>query len=267
MRLYISLCLLMFSVSVLLCGCSSGPIIDSRTGKPMMVGSRGNPDLGLKSFSVDFLGQYRVKHAFLDGSNISRCYPGSPSGNVRVVMGRGGGEKDSTWRVVRDGIYSWGGEPSTVLIRFFGQKIWNYRYKTMPDGSVQQKKVTWMSFDALCGAEFAGGSFIDFGIRNAASESIETHIKEAVVWVSAVDRDYQSNRFLEAPRTEMRWGNNWTWYRAYMHPQAPYLPAPIWDSVETWMTPIGNSGYYITVNFNFIEAARQKNTEDYQRAR
>ncbi|MSS67749.1 hypothetical protein FHG75_01070 [Xylella fastidiosa subsp. multiplex] len=91
----------LLAASLLLAGCSSGPPIDYRTGKPMMVGSRENPDLGLKSFSVDFLGQYRVKHAFLDGSNISRCYPGSPSGNVRVVMGRGGGEKDSTWRVER----------------------------------------------------------------------------------------------------------------------------------------------------------------------
>ncbi len=28
--------------------------------------------------------------------------------------------------------------------------------------------------------------------------------------------------------------------------------------METWMTPIGNTGYYITVYLNFIEAARQK---------
>ncbi|HHW4673163.1 MAG TPA: DUF769 domain-containing protein, partial [Xylella fastidiosa subsp. pauca] len=34
-----------------------------------------------------------------------------------------------------------------------------------------------------------------------------------------------------------------------------------------WMTPIGDSGYYITVDFNFTESERQSNTEAYQRAR
>ncbi len=36
------------------------------------------------------------------------------------------------------------------------------------------------------------------------------------------------------------------------------MPTPVGDGVEIWMTPIGNTGYYITVTFNFIEAARQK---------
>ncbi|TNV97569.1 hypothetical protein C5H22_00545, partial [Xylella fastidiosa] len=122
------------------------------------------------------------------------------------------------------------------------------------------KVVKGWTFNSLCKAEFAGGNDIYFGIRSAASESIDSHIKDMIWRMTAPDRDYKSNRFLDAPRTETRWGNTWTWYRAYM-------PTPVGDGVEIWMTPIGDTGYYITVTFNFIEAARQKNTEDYQRAR
>ncbi len=39
------------------------------------------------------------------------------------------------------------------------------------------------------------------------------------------------------------------------------------DTMETWMTPIGDTGYYITVNFKFIKSERDSNTENYQRAR
>ncbi len=37
-------------------------------------------------FPVGFLGQYTVKHAFINGINIDRCYPGAPPDHVQVVM-------------------------------------------------------------------------------------------------------------------------------------------------------------------------------------
>ncbi|WP_199275990.1 DUF769 domain-containing protein, partial [Xylella fastidiosa] len=128
-----------------------------------------------------------------------------------------------------------------------------------PDGTPQKKVVKGWTFNALCSAEFAGGNYIGFGIRSAASQSIEEKIQAVTDLVN--ESGIRSKRaFLDPPRTETRWGNTWTWYRAL-------IPTPVGDGVEIWMTPIGDTGYYITVTFNFIEAARQQNTEDYQRAR
>ncbi|MCH7235238.1 MAG: DUF769 domain-containing protein, partial [Xylella fastidiosa subsp. multiplex] len=76
----------LLAASLLLAGCSSGPPIDYRTGKPMMVGPWENRDLSLEYFQLDFLGQYTVKHAFINGINIDRCYPGAPPDHVQVVM-------------------------------------------------------------------------------------------------------------------------------------------------------------------------------------
>ncbi|WP_244126746.1 DUF769 domain-containing protein, partial [Xylella fastidiosa] len=118
-----------------------------------------------------------------------------------------------------------------------------------PDGTPQKQVDKWWSFNPLCKAEFAGGNGIYFGIRSAASESIDSHIKDRVAHLSGPDRHFKGSRFLDPPRTETRWGNTWTWYRAL-------IPTPVGDGVEMWMTPIGNTGYYITVYLNFIEAAR-----------
>ncbi|TVS33171.1 DUF769 domain-containing protein, partial [Xylella fastidiosa] len=214
----------------------------------------------------DFLGQYTVKHAFINGINIDRCYPGVPPDHVQVVM------MTTPSGFTTPGIVVTGGgrppRPASEAAAFIGSQYSNTSNKYQPDGTVlrnpdgtpQKKVVKGWEFNALCSAEFAGGNYIGFGIRSAASQSIEEKIQSALSRISAPDRDYKSNRFLDAPRTETRWGNTWTWYRAYM-------PTPVGDGVEMWMTPIGNTGYYITVYLNFIEAARQKNTEDYQRAR
>ncbi|MGY0330248.1 DUF769 domain-containing protein [Xylella fastidiosa subsp. multiplex] len=256
----------LLAASLLLAGCSSGPPIDSRTGKPMMAGPWENRDLSLEYFQLDFLGQYTVKHAFINGINIDRCYPGAPPDHVQVVM-----------MSFRDGsrspgiVVTGGGRPPRPAdehAAFIGSQYSNTSNKYQPDGTVlrnpdgtpQKKVVKGWEFNALCSAEFAGGNDIHFSIRSAASESIDSHIKDMVAHLSGPDRDYKDSHFLDAPRTETRWGNAWTWYRAYM-------PTPVGDGVEMWMTPIGNTGYYITVYLNFIEAARQKNTEDYQRAR
>ncbi len=141
-----------------------------------------------------------------------------------------------------------------------------------------------MRFHPLCRARFVGPNDISFGIRSATSQSIQEHIQEltdlmkktqqadeqamgalysrssALVSKLKMSGATSNVAFLEVPQTETRWGNPWTWYRAY-------LPTPLGDGVETWMTPIGDSGYYITVDFNFTESERQKNTENYQRAR
>ncbi|MDC7969916.1 DUF769 domain-containing protein [Xylella fastidiosa subsp. multiplex] len=260
----------LLAASLLLAGCSSGPPIDSRTGKPMMAGPWENRDLSLEYFQLDFLGQYTVKHAFINGINIDRCYPGAPPDHVQVVM-----------MSFRDGSRSPGivkeiaNRPPQAYDKsdaFIGSQYSNTSNKYQPDGTVlrnpdgtpQKKVVKGWEFNALCSAEFAGGNDIHFSIRSAASESIDSHIKAMIARLSGLDPDYKDtykdSHFLDAPRTETRWGNAWTWYRAL-------IPTPVGDGVEMWMTPIGNTGYYITVYLNFIEAARQKNTEDYQRAR
>ncbi|AAF83702.1 hypothetical protein XFUD_03805 [Xylella fastidiosa] len=257
----------LLAASLLLAGCSSAPPIDYRTGKPMMAGPWENRDLSLEDFQLDFLGQYTVKHAFINGINIDRCYPGAPPDHVQVVM-MTTPTGFTTPGIVKE-IANRPPQPYSQSDAFIGYEKSNTSNKYQPDGrtvlrnpdGTPQKKVDkWWRFNPLCSAEFAGGNDIHFSIRSAASESIDSHIKDRVAWISAPDRDYKSNRFIDAPRTETRWGNPWTWYRAYM-------PTPVGDGVEMWMTPIGNTGYYITVYLNFIEAARQKNTEDYQRAR
>ncbi|WP_375731690.1 DUF769 domain-containing protein [Xylella fastidiosa] len=232
----------------------------------MMAGPWENRDLSLEYFQLDFLGQYTVKHAFINGINIDRCYPGAPPDHVQVVM-MTTPTGFTTPGIVKE-IANRPPEPYSQSAAFIGSQYSNTSNTYQPDGTVlrnpdgtpQKKVVKGWEFNALCSAEFAGGNYIGFGIRSAASQSIEEKIQSALSRISAPDRDYKSNRFLDAPRTETRWGNTWTWYRAL-------IPTPVGDGVEMWMTPIGNTGYYITVYLNFIEAARQKNTEDYQRAR
>ncbi|UIX80156.1 DUF769 domain-containing protein [Xylella fastidiosa] len=255
----------LLAASLLLAGCSSGPPIDYRTGKPMMAGPWENRDLSLEDFNLDFLGQYTVKHAFINGINIKRCYRGSPPDHVQVVMMAPPGGSKTPGIVVTGG----GRPPRPVSERaaFIGSQYSNTSNTYQPDGTVlrnpdgtpQKQVVKWWSFNPLCSAEFAGGNDIHFSIRSAASESIQGNIQGMTDLVN--EAGIRSRRaFLDPPRTETRWGNAWTWYRAL-------IPTPVGDGVEMWMTPIGNTGYYITVYLNFIEAARQKNTEDYQRAR
>ncbi|MGY0342438.1 DUF769 domain-containing protein [Xylella fastidiosa] len=247
----------LLAASLLLAGCSSGPPIDYRTGKPMMAGPWENRDLSLEDFQLDFLSQYTVKHAFINGINIGRCYPGSPPDHVQVVVMSFPDGSSSPGIIVTGR-----GHPPSPLSKtgaFIGYEKSNTHDEQLPDGTRQKKVVTWRSFSSLCSADFAGRNNINFGIRSAASETIQMNIQEMTDLIN--ESGIRSKRaFLDTPRTETRWGNAWTWYRAL-------IPTPVGDGVETWMTPIGDSGYYITVNFNFIEAARQHNTEDYQRAR
>ncbi len=121
---------------------------------------------------------------------------------------------------------------------------------TQPRWHPQKKVVKGWTFNSLCKAEFAG--------------AMTSTLASAVLPVKALRRRFRAHLLgsvvpigilrtvvFRSPRTETRWGNTWTWYRAL-------IPTPVGDGVEMWMTPIGNTGYYITVTFNFIEAARQK---------
>ncbi|RWA32157.1 hypothetical protein XfCFBP7969_11340, partial [Xylella fastidiosa subsp. fastidiosa] len=155
----------LLAASLLLAGCSSGPPIDSRTGKPMMAGPWENRDLSLEYFQLDFLGQYTVKHAFINGINIDRCYPGAPPDHVQVVM-----------MSFRDGsrspgiVVTGGGRPPRPAdehAAFIGSQYSNTSNKYQPDGTVlrnpdgtpQKKVVKGWTFNALCSAEFAGGNY------------------------------------------------------------------------------------------------------------
>ncbi len=160
-------------------------------------------------------------------------------------------------------------EPYSQSAAFIGSQYSNTSNKYQPDGTVlrnpdgtpQKKVVKGWTFNSLCKAEFAGGNDIYFGIRSAASESIESQIQgtsSAGQWSRSAFQGQPFYRSLHAPRHAGATPGPGT---------APMIPTPVGDGVEMWMTPIGDSGYYITVTFNFIEAARQKNTEDYQRAR
>ncbi|AAO29907.1 conserved hypothetical protein [Xylella fastidiosa Temecula1] len=247
----------------------------------MMAGPKESRDLTLEQFQVNFLDQYTIKHAFINGVNIYRCYPGAPPNNVQMVMQRSHGTEVPGIMVNLEGQ-----QPTVVPLdaSIIGAKKLTPT-TTRPLHNVRVLRVNAvMRFHPLCRARFVGPNDISFGIRSATSQSIQEHIQEltdlmkktqqadeqamgalysrssALVSKLKMSGATSNVAFLEVPQTETRWGNPWTWYRAY-------LPTPLGDGVETWMTPIGDSGYYITVDFNFTESERQKNTENYQRAR
>ncbi|WP_244126715.1 DUF769 domain-containing protein, partial [Xylella fastidiosa] len=124
----------LLAASLLLAGCSSGPPIDYRTGKPMMAGPWENRDLSLEDFNLDFLGQYTVKHAFINGINIKRCYRGSPPDHVQVVMMAPPGGSKTPGIVVTGG----GRPPRPVSERaaFIGSQYSNTSNTYQPDGTV-----------------------------------------------------------------------------------------------------------------------------------
>ncbi|AAF85531.1 hypothetical protein XFUD_11930 [Xylella fastidiosa] len=247
----------------------------------MMAGPKESRDLTLEHFQVNFLDQYTIKHAFINGINIYRCYPGAPPDNVKMVMQHSHGTEVPGIVVNLEGQ-----QPTVVALdaSIIGAKKLTPT-TTRPLHNVRVLRVNAvMRFHPLCRARFVGSNDISFGIRSAASQSIQENIQEITELMKKTQQaDEQAMgalysrssalvsklkmsgvtskvTFLEAPQTETRWGNPWTWYRAY-------LPTPLGDGVETWMTPIGDTGYYITVDFNFSESERQSNTEAYQRAR
>lgn len=265
MKLRIPLCVSICVAGLLLSACSTGPVINLNPSEPaMMAGPRESRDLSLEHFQVDFLGQYTIKHAFINGINIYRCYPASPPDNVQMLMQRLNGV-DVPGIVVNVE----GQQPTVVALGppILGTKKLIHITKLLSDNavSVEMNAATRTSFNPLCRARFVGPNDISFGIRSAASQSIQENIQETKDLLKKANSGVGPQIvFSDAARTEQLWGNPWTWYR--LHSSRP-SKTPEGDTMETWMTPIGDSGYYITVDFNFTESERQKNTENYQRAR
>ncbi len=79
-------------------------------------------------------------------------------------------------------------EPWPMRAYFIGSQYSNTSNKYQPDGTVlrnpdgtpQEQVDKWWKFNPLCKAEFAGGNGIYFGIRSAASESIETYLQKTI---------------------------------------------------------------------------------------
>ncbi len=150
----------LLAASLLLAGCSGPhrqPHRQTDDGRPL---GEPRPQPGI--FPVGFLGQYTVKHAFINGINIDRCYPGAPPDHVQVVM-----------MSFRDGsrspgiVVTGGGRPPRPAdehAAFIGSQYSNTSNKYQPDGTVlrnpdgtpQKKVVKGWTFNALCSAEFAG---------------------------------------------------------------------------------------------------------------
>ncbi|ALR07569.1 DUF769 domain-containing protein [Xylella fastidiosa] len=279
MKLRIPLCISMLAASMLLSGCSPilgavcflsrckpTPLLDQRTGELVHDKYLEAGQETLEYFQMDFLGQYTVKHAFINDYHPSskRCYLGSPIDNVQVVMNHlKNADNVPAIVVTRKGLPPRPIAPVLADNRseFIGRTY--YKRDTPPDAP---QEVLRVDFDPLCHVSFLYSKRISFGIRSATSESIQTHVQNMVARVNDrrnSDPYYNSRHFLDLPKTEQVWGNPWTWYRAYL----PAETSSGGDTMETWMTPIGDTGYYITVNFKFIKSERDSNTEAYQRAR
>ncbi len=178
----------LLAASLLLAGCSSGPHRQPHRqtddGRPL---GEPRPQPGI--LSAGFLGQYTVKHAFINGINIDRCYPGVPPDHVQVVM------MTTPSGFTTPGIVVTGGgrppRPASEAAAFIGSQYSNTSNKYQPDGTVlrnpdgtpQEQVDKWWKFNPLCKAEFAGGNGIYFGIRSAASESIETYLQKLLSWL------------------------------------------------------------------------------------
>ncbi|WP_375732104.1 DUF769 domain-containing protein [Xylella fastidiosa subsp. multiplex] len=271
--LLLSGCYPILSAVCFLSRCKPTPLLDPRTGELVHDKYLEAGQETLEYFQMDFLGQYTVKHAFINDYHPSskRCYLGSPIDNVQVVMNHlKNADNVPAIVVTRKGLPPRPIAPVLADNRseFIGRTY--YKRDTPPDAP---QEVLRVDFDALCHVSFYRNNVITFGIRSATSESIQTHVQRMVARVNDrrdSDPYYNSRHFLDIPKAEQVRGNTWTWYRAYMPDERFYDVAHSsygGDTMETWMTPIGDSGYYITVDFNFTESERQKNTEAYQRAR
>jgi len=239
--------------ATLICGCRPGPRIDSRTGKPMMAGPWENRDVTLESFDVDFLGRHRIRHKFINGVNIKRCYRAAlEEGRPRIItITNHFGQPHPAIISNRHPE----GLPNPIgLLGTPGYHIINLKEEG------KTTRVYMPRFNPLCGDDFAGGNGIYLSIRNESVYSIDNVLEKNWFMYVDPDRAFQSACYLEEPQTRRVGRNMWTTYISY-------FPTFNGDALETWMTPIGDSGYHIAINFGFYLRFRDHNTEDYQRAR
>ena len=65
--------------------------------------------------------------------------------------------------------------------------------------------------------------------------------------------------FIDPPQQVIRGNNKWTYMKSY-------LPAPMGDEWEDWLLPIGDSGYYLYLDFGSRKQLREAGNADYLHA-
>lgn len=238
-----------------LTGCAWGPDqLDARTGKPLPESPTSQREIGLRFHTLNLFGQYRVTHAYLQGVNISQCYPGAPDDDVQFVTMRWDSGKT---------------EPAYVYYPRGNRADRRERpLKFMIEGT--KKKNTYfgydyMQFDKFCGDWTAGGA-VTLGIRDKRSQSVQQYIEQEEAW----SRRYNADKIArgEAFRSErmpteqiVRNGNKWV----HLHEKSP--TAPGMDESETWLLPVGDSNYYFYLSFGYVSGARAANGVEYLKTR
>ena len=256
---------------------SSKPIMDSRTGKPMMAGPWENRDLSLTTYKVNVFGKAILTHAYIQGVNISKCYSGARPDDVRLVMVQNyvsklppginprtlSEEEAKKYPLVPSGDVV----PGYVDNRDGGNKKYGMEFKingirkkntiTQKDGTKQE--ISWMQFDDFCHDRFAGGGTA-LSIRNAARESIPEYVQFMNDNISSPDRRNKSFHYIIPPGSARRGSTLWTYFRAF-------LPGPGSNVQEDWMLPIGDSSYDLHLMFFYYLQAQEANDPDYLNAR
>ena len=240
-------------LALALAGCtSSKPIMDSRTGKPMMAGPWENRDLSLTTYKVNVFGKAILTHAYIQGVNISRCYSAAEQDDVRLLMVR-----FDNGTVVPGYVANRNGDRAETGSEFKINGIRKKNTITQKDGTKQE--TSWMQFDDFCHDRFAGGGTA-LSIRNAARESIPEYVQFMNDNVSSPDRRNKSFHYIIPPGSARRGSTSWTYFRAF-------LPGLGSDVQEDWMLPIGDSGYDLHLMFFYYLQAQEANDPDYLNAR
>ena len=241
-------------LALALAGCtSSKPIIDSRTGKPMMAGPWENRDLSLTTYKVNVFGKAILTHAYIQGVNISRCYSAAEQDDVRLLMVR-----FDNGTVVPGYVANRNGDRAETGSEFKINGIRKKNTITQKDGTKQE--ISWMQFDNFCGDQIAG-AVVNLGIRNSASQSIDGYVADLKKTV--IDHEHSiafgKEYFIDPPQQVIRGNNKWTYMKSY-------LPAPMGDEWEDWLLPIGDSGYYLYLDFGSRKQLREAGNADYLHA-
>jgi len=228
---------------MLLCACgTSAMIVEER-------------NLALEPFAVDFFGQYRIEHAFIHEprgvSGGHACYPRAFST----------GEFSAKFIYHNNGRVDY---PALVESQFSEEHPVSVRWELigsedptlfLPLKMRKRLAATGeVHFGPLCTVYLYGGNGINFGIRSSASQSIEEHLAWTRSMISGPNRRYRSNHFIEEPHTREIGNTTWTTYTASVQKRI----------LEVWLTPIGDSGYYIYIGGAL---GKSRNDREYQAAR
>jgi hypothetical protein len=225
--------------TVLLTGCATEQTRVVRAGKPLPASPQTNYDIGLSNYQVNLFGKYKISHAYLSGTNITPCYVGALSSDVRFEMAH-----LDNGRILPAYITNWkgGNGINPMELQLEG---------TAKTNTVNGKVRHWMDFSSLCGSWTPGGA-TTLSIRNAARQTIDQYIASSIETVT----EYKNGRF-DTPKKVIRGKNQWMYFNSF-------VPLPGADTNEVWMLPIGDSGYYFYLSFAYQSAARDANAQGYQ---